>query len=70
VSDVLAAACESVNAAPDAVSWLARAAAEAEAGTASLGRDAAAPPGIVKALVFSSVAPRQRGAGDEQQRPD
>ncbi|HET9594622.1 MAG TPA: hypothetical protein VFP65_03525 [Anaeromyxobacteraceae bacterium] len=66
VLEVLRAACESVNAAPEAAAWLAQAAAAAEAGTAALaGRDAAAPEGIVVALVFTSAQPRMMGAQDE-----
>jgi len=64
--EVLRAACESVNAAPDAAAWLAQAAAAAEAGTAALAAGhAEAPEGIVVALVFSSAQPRMMGAQDE-----
>ena len=64
--EVLRAACESVNAAPDAAAWLAQAAAAAEAGTAALGGErAATPEGIVVAVVFSTAQPRMIGAQDE-----
>jgi hypothetical protein len=58
--EVLGAACESVNAAPAVAAWLAAAVAACEAGTAALADDrAGGPPGIVTALVYSSVEPRQ-----------
>jgi hypothetical protein len=65
--EVLAAACESVNAEPPIADWLARAAAMAEAETTKLveGRGAA-PPGVVTAVVFSSVTPRQPRAETEE----
>jgi hypothetical protein len=64
--EVLRAACESVNAAPDAAAWLAQAAAAAEAGTAALATAPhGAPEGIVVAVVFSSAQPRMMGAQDE-----
>jgi hypothetical protein len=65
--EVLAAACESVNAEPTVAEWLARAAAAAEAGTTKLvGNRGAPPPGIVPAVVFSSVTPRQPRAETEE----
>ncbi len=61
--EVLVAACESVNASRDAADWLARAASSAAAGTAALvRRHGKAPEGVVTAVVFSSVSPRQPGA--------
>jgi hypothetical protein len=67
MAEVVGAACESVNAAPEAVAWLARAAAAAEAGTAALaGGHGATPEGIVTAIVFSSVSPRQRAERTDQ----
>ena len=65
--EVLAAACESVNAEPAVAEWLTGAAAAGEAGTTKLveGRGAA-PPGVVTAVVFSSVTPRQPRAETEE----
>ena len=62
VMEVVTAACESVNAAPQAAEWLARAVGAAERGTAALdaGRGEA-PSGIVTAVVFSNLSPRQPG---------
>ena len=58
VREVLVAACESVNAAPAVAEWLGRAAAHCVEETVALGKGAAPPPGIVTAVVYSSVEPR------------
>jgi hypothetical protein len=60
LADVLTAVCESDNAAPEATAWLARAVAAARTGTVALaGGHGAAPKGVVTALVFSSLVPKQ-----------
>jgi hypothetical protein len=53
VIEVLRAACESVNAAPVVRTWLARAVAVCQEGSAALRAGAAAPDGIVTALLFA-----------------
>jgi hypothetical protein len=65
VRDVVAAACEAVNAAPAVAEWLARAVEEADGGTALLGRPGSGPAGVVTAVVYSSVAPRRRVRDDD-----
>ncbi len=65
--EVLAAACESVNADPAVADWLARAASAGEAGTAALaGGKGTAPSGILTTIVFSSLTPRQPRAETEE----
>jgi hypothetical protein len=67
--EVLRAACESVNAAPDAAAWLAQAAAAADAGTAALSAgQGAVPEGVVVAVVFSTLQPRQAPVEEEDTR--
>jgi hypothetical protein len=59
LADVLAAACESVNAEPEVGAWLTRAVAAAESGTLGLaGGTGRRPPGIFTTVVFSTMAPR------------
>jgi hypothetical protein len=61
--EVLSAACESVNADPSVSSWLSRAVAACEVGTAALGGGRGkSPDGIVTALVFSPIEPPHKRA--------
>lgn len=62
--EVLDAACESVNAAPEVMQWLDLAIAAAKAGTEQLdaGRSPATPEHVVTLLVLGSYAPSPRRA--------
>ncbi len=66
--EVLSAACESFDAAPEAGEWLARAVAEAERGTSALGADPshAKPDGIVTIVVHSEMQAPRRAAAEDQ----
>lgn len=61
-AEVLEAACESVNAAPEVLQWLSAAIAAAKAGTETLdaGRSPARPEGVVTVIVLGSYAPAPR----------
>lgn len=65
VEEVLAATCDSVNAAPEVRAWLVAAAGACRGGMAHLREPGAAPAGVVAAVVFSSVAPPPSRHGGE-----
>jgi hypothetical protein len=66
VEEVLAATCESVNAAPEVSAWLAQAVAACRAGTPRLTARGEGPRAVVTALVFSSVEPPPSRHGEEE----
>jgi hypothetical protein len=55
VAEVLRAACEAVNAAPDAAGWLADAVAAAEAGTEAVAHGAPPPAGVLVTVVLAGM---------------
>jgi hypothetical protein len=65
--EVLSAACESFDAAPEAGEWLARAVAEAERGTSAMGADptAAKPQGVVAVMLHSETQAPRRGPAED-----
>ncbi|GEJ56692.1 hypothetical protein [Anaeromyxobacter diazotrophicus] len=65
VEQVLAATCESVNAAPEVSGWLLDAVGGCRLGLRELWKPGAAPEAIVTALVFSSVAPPPSRHGED-----
>ncbi len=65
--EVLSAACESFDAAPEVAEWLARAVAEAERGTSGIGSDSRppTPEGIAIAVLHGEMQLPRRFAKEE-----
>ncbi len=66
--EVLAAACESFDAAPEVASWMARAVAEGERSTATLERsEPKLAPGVLVVHVLGELRPPPRFEAEEEQ---
>ncbi len=63
VREVVGAACEAVNADPAVQAWLGEASARCQQGALALCQGGTHPPGLVPAVVFSSLVPRPAARG-------